>query len=204
MVAICSWRDWRHPEGPASTLEGRENHPVVQIAWEDAMAYAKWAGNGCRPRLNSSLRPVAERIAIVRVGSELKPGGSGRPTFGRDGFRRTHIGGWLLADLSGDGFFGKTGLGCMTSAETCGNGAQIGTVPIISLRWLQAALRSIPRDRRIASILRNPVSQSAYRRADRFCVAIATVLVIWLGAEVAGGRERRIKYRLSLCEVSLV
>jgi formylglycine-generating enzyme required for sulfatase activity len=36
--------DWRHPEGPGSSIEGRENHPVVQIAWEDAMAYAKWAG----------------------------------------------------------------------------------------------------------------------------------------------------------------
>lgn len=35
---------WQHPEGPASTIKGRENHPVVQIAWEDANAYAKWAG----------------------------------------------------------------------------------------------------------------------------------------------------------------
>ena len=35
---------WKHPEGLAATLEGRDNHPVVQIAWEDAMAYAKWAG----------------------------------------------------------------------------------------------------------------------------------------------------------------
>ncbi len=35
---------WRHPEGPGSGIKGRENHPVVQIAWEDAAAYAKWAG----------------------------------------------------------------------------------------------------------------------------------------------------------------
>lgn len=35
---------WRHPEGPGSSIVGRENHPVVQIAWEDAVAYAKWAG----------------------------------------------------------------------------------------------------------------------------------------------------------------
>jgi sulfatase modifying factor 1 len=35
---------WKHPEGEGSSTKGRENHPVVQIAWEDARAYAKWAG----------------------------------------------------------------------------------------------------------------------------------------------------------------
>lgn len=36
--------DWRHPEGPGSSLEGREKHPVVHIAYPDAVAYAEWAG----------------------------------------------------------------------------------------------------------------------------------------------------------------
>jgi formylglycine-generating enzyme len=36
--------DWQHPEGPKSTIAGRANHPVVHIAFEDAEAYAKWAG----------------------------------------------------------------------------------------------------------------------------------------------------------------
>lgn len=35
---------WRHPEGPGSTLNGRERHPVVHVAHEDATAYAAWAG----------------------------------------------------------------------------------------------------------------------------------------------------------------
>lgn len=36
--------DWRHPTGPASTIEGKDDHPVVQVAHEDALAYARWRG----------------------------------------------------------------------------------------------------------------------------------------------------------------
>lgn len=36
--------NWRHPEGPTSHLSGRERYPVVQIAYDDAVAYATWTG----------------------------------------------------------------------------------------------------------------------------------------------------------------
>lgn len=36
--------NWRHPKGPGSSIENLENHPVVHIAYEDALAYCKWAG----------------------------------------------------------------------------------------------------------------------------------------------------------------
>ncbi|MGF1569778.1 MAG: formylglycine-generating enzyme family protein [Nodosilinea sp.] len=49
-VAYLSWwrwmpgANWRHPFGPDSTIQGKENHPVVHIAYEDAVAYAHWTG----------------------------------------------------------------------------------------------------------------------------------------------------------------
>ncbi len=36
--------DWKHPEGPGSTVKGKEDFPVVHVSLEDAQAYAKWAG----------------------------------------------------------------------------------------------------------------------------------------------------------------
>lgn len=46
---LAWWRyqagaNWRHPEGPGSDLKDKKLHPVVHIAYEDAVAYAKWAG----------------------------------------------------------------------------------------------------------------------------------------------------------------
>lgn len=35
---------WRHPGGPGTTIEGKDDHPVVQVSYEDALAYARWVG----------------------------------------------------------------------------------------------------------------------------------------------------------------
>jgi sulfatase modifying factor 1 len=67
---------WKHPEGPATTIQGREDHPVVQISWEDAVAFAKWAGK----RLPTEAEfEFASRGGLDRNhyawGDDLKPGG---------------------------------------------------------------------------------------------------------------------------------
>ena len=36
--------DWRHPHGPGSSIQGLEEHPVVQVSWNDAKAFCRWRG----------------------------------------------------------------------------------------------------------------------------------------------------------------
>ena len=105
-VDLSNWRqwwrwsvgvDWRHPHGPKSSIEDRPDHPVVQVAYPDAEAYASWADRRLPSEAEWEYAARAGSTTTYAWGEEVRPDGQlmANTWQGRFPYQNNGAAGWI-------------------------------------------------------------------------------------------------------------
>jgi formylglycine-generating enzyme len=119
-VDLSNWRqwwrwsvgaDWRHPFGPESSIDEKAHHPVVQVAYPDAEAYASWAGRRLPGEAEWECAARAGSTSTYAWGEDVRPDGQlmANTWQGRFPYQNTGANGWV--GTSPVGFFPANGFG---------------------------------------------------------------------------------------------
>lgn len=114
---ITSWwtytpgANWKHPSGPDSTIKGKNNYPVVHIAFEDAQAYANWVGRELPTEAQFELaaRSKKEKQIYAWGGDKIAPKGKY--------MANTWQGFFPVSNSKEDGYVGAAPVGCFDANE---------------------------------------------------------------------------------------
>lgn len=150
--------DWRHPYGPSSSIAGLEDHPVVHVAYEDARAYARWAGKQLPTEAEWEF---AARGGLDREpyawGKDLYPDGRARANTWQGAFPRENTLADGFARTSPVGSFPPNGYGLVD---------MIGNVWEWTDDWYTVAPRGAETPAKPCCIPRNPRGASEAESRD--------------------------------------
>jgi sulfatase modifying factor 1 len=155
--------DWRHPDGPDSSIAGHDNDPVVQISYNDASAYAKWRGR--------ELPSEVQYEFAARGGLDGKTYGWG-DELTPDGKYQANVwqGTFPAANTAADGFSSRAPVGCFP-ADGYGLFDMIGNVWkwTSSLYTTAAAQDEMPVGRTPASRVLRTIKGGSFLCAPNYC-----------------------------------